>query len=185
MKKHFWPVPVLVFIMAFPQLSFAFTLKLISVSGDRAEVLVNGMPRSFPIGFISQEGIKLVSANAPKAVFQAGGESFPLFPGQTFNDTACQTQQKTTNYLTAYGSVSLPCGVTSTAEIEANRKRMEMEKALQAERKRREEERATALQAQKARMDIEAEARRRHQQRANAVPAPNRYYPAPAPAPNW
>ena len=88
MKKLFLFLLVLVPMATASQTAFAFSLKLVSVSGDRAEVLVNGMPRSFPAGFISQDGIKLVSLSSGKASFQAGGKSFSLAPGQSWSASA-------------------------------------------------------------------------------------------------
>lgn len=173
MKKWILTTFAFICLTSLTQIAFAFTLKLVSINGDRADVLVNGMQRSFPVGFVSQEGIKLVSASPGKATFQSGKNTFPLTPGQVFNDDACQSQQKTGSIgiIAPYGFGSLPCGVTSSSsDADANQRRMDANTAYEVNRKRQNEEYAAAVLADKNRRQLDADLQRRPEQRIYNIP---------------
>lgn len=76
--------------MGFSQLVGAVTLKLVAINGNRAEVLIYGLPRSLPVGYLSKEGIMLVAVGNNEATFDMGGRRSTLKPGESNAEVVLQ-----------------------------------------------------------------------------------------------
>lgn len=90
------------FSMGFSQLIGAVTLKLVAINGNRAEVLVYGLPRSLPVGYINKEGIMLVAIGHNEATFEMGGRRTTLKLGESNDEIVLQADPNGQFYANVY-----------------------------------------------------------------------------------
>jgi aspartyl protease family protein len=100
--KHIVLLVSLFFSSGVFQSALAVTLKLVALTGSRAEVLIYGLPRSLPVGFLNREGVMLVAIGRNEATFEVDGRRITLKPGEGNEEVVLQADRSGQFYANVY-----------------------------------------------------------------------------------